>query len=206
MLPPLFNAVRTWKQEREMLSPPQMSQLPWEDVLAWPVPSAQLARQVTSLLSFFLLFLCLSQIFVAYIIAHSYCTAKQLPCSEQTTLPFLEDTSQLPLGEGCRPWASRIQNTPCFSALCGNQWLLSFICQLGASLLHSARCPSSALKVFMPRLTTPCTHCTWRWGTKPPVSIFFQETGAYRLGTLITKLQGFCFYFVTFLLLKLQHT
>lgn len=28
------------------------------------------------------------------------------------------------------------------------------------SLLRSARCPSSALKVFMPRLTTPCTHCT----------------------------------------------
>lgn len=41
-----------------------------------------------------------------WIIAHSYCTAKQLPCSEQTALPSLEYKSQLSLREGYSPRVS----------------------------------------------------------------------------------------------------
>lgn len=48
-----------------------MSQLPWEDVLAWPVSSAQLANLLTPLLSFFLFLFCpLSDCY--YLIAHQW--------------------------------------------------------------------------------------------------------------------------------------
>lgn len=174
MFPPLFNAVRTWKHEREMLSPPQISQQPWEDVLAWPVLSDQLAKP-THFSIFFLLFIFMS---LSDISCLHNCTqffySKAAPLLRADCTPFT-GKSQLSVREGYRPWASRRQNTPCFSALCGSQWLLSFICHLGASLLLSPRCLSVEMKVFMPRLTTPCTHCTWRWGTKSPASIFFQE-------------------------------
>lgn len=47
----------------DTLSPPQMHQLPWEDMLTWPIPSTQLASLLTPLLSFsFVLFCPLSHV------------------------------------------------------------------------------------------------------------------------------------------------
>lgn len=82
-------------------------------LLSWP-------SLLTSLFSFFLLFFCPSQIFLSYIIAQSYCTSKQLPCSEQAAFPSLEGKSQLCLREGSlQALGSRRQNTPCFSVCVG---------------------------------------------------------------------------------------
>lgn len=72
MLPPQVRAVRTWKQERDTLSPTQMSQLPWKDVQAWPVPSAQLASLLTHLLSFSLFLFCPLSDICYYIIAQQW--------------------------------------------------------------------------------------------------------------------------------------
>ena len=69
---PQFSAVRTWKQERDTLSHPQMSQLPWEDVLAWPVPSNQLVSLLTRLLSFSFFLSCPLSDICYYIIAHQW--------------------------------------------------------------------------------------------------------------------------------------
>lgn len=167
-------------------SPERMSWHGQCSLLSWP-------SLFTSLFSFFILFFYSSQIFLTYIIAHSYCTVKQLLCWEQTALPSLEDKSQPSLRVGYRPWASRRQNTPCFSAPCGNQWLLSFIWHLGPSLLLSPRCLSVALQVFMPRLTTP-PH-TAHEGEVPNPLLPSSFRKCYRLGTLVAKLQIFLLLF-----------